>query len=29
LLKTERQKRQAAFVAELRKKAKIDVVTGG
>ena len=28
LLKTERQKRQTLFVAELRKKAKIDVVQG-
>lgn len=27
LLKTERQKRQTAFVAELRKKAKIDIAT--
>ena len=27
LLKTERQKRQAAFVAELRKKAKIDMIS--
>ena len=29
LLKTERQKRQTAFVAELRKKAKVEIVTSG